>query len=202
MNTIQAIAVATSLAFSAGAMAQTMSKDQHKAAEKNIMAEYKVAKTSCDSFAGNTKDICVAEAKGKEKIAKAELEAQYNPSEKNRYKARVAKAEAEYAVAMEKCDDQNGNAKDVCVKQAKAAKVAAKADAKAQKKTAAANETADEKSAKAQRKANDENADTNKDAASDKRDANYTVAKEKCDAFAGDEKANCIKQAKARFGKS
>ena len=42
----------------------------------------------------------------------------------------IAKAEAEYAVAKERCDDQAGNAKDVCVKEAKSAQTAAKANAR------------------------------------------------------------------------
>ena len=40
------------------------------------------------------------------------------------------KAEAEYNVAKEKCDDLSGNAKDVCVKDAKAARAAAESQAK------------------------------------------------------------------------
>jgi len=51
-------------------------------------------------LSGNTKDICIAEAKGKEKVAKAELEARNEPTAKNRYDALIAKAEADYAVAM------------------------------------------------------------------------------------------------------
>ena len=42
--------------------------------------------------------------------------------------------EADYKVAMEKCDDKAGNLKDVCIKEAKAAMKSAKADAKANKK--------------------------------------------------------------------
>jgi hypothetical protein len=46
----------------------------------------------------------------------------------------MAKAEADYDVAKEKCDDQSGNAKDVCKKDAKAAFTSAKADAKSTRK--------------------------------------------------------------------
>ncbi len=68
--------------------------------------------------------------KGAEKVAKAELDARYKPSDKAAYKAREAKADADYEVAKEKCDDLSGNAKDVCVKDAKAAHVSAKENAK------------------------------------------------------------------------
>ena len=198
---INAIAMAIGLAFSAGAMAQTMSKDEYKSAKDGIAAEYKSAKAACGSLAGNAKDICKAEASGNEKVAKAELEAKYKPSVEARYKVRVARANADYAVAREKCDDAAGNVKNVCVKEAKVAAVAAKADAKAQMKSANANETAAETSAKASSKAREQGADARQDAASDKRDADYAVAKEKCDAFAGDAKTNCLNEAKARFGK-
>lgn len=55
MNTINAIAVAISFVFSAGAMAQSMSKDQYKAAKTGTAAEYKSARAACGSLAGNRK---------------------------------------------------------------------------------------------------------------------------------------------------
>lgn len=198
---IKVIALAVSMAFSAGAMAEGMSKASYKADKARISAEYKVDKAGCASLSGNPGDICVAEAKGKEKIAKAELEASYEPSRKSRYEAHVAKAEADYAVANEKCDDLAGNAKDVCVKEAKAAKIAAKADAKAQMKTSDAIATARKDSAESRSKANEQATEAHKDATAFKIDADYKVAKEKCDGLAGNAKDVCVKEAKARFGK-
>jgi hypothetical protein len=46
-------------------------------------------------------------------------------------KVAVAKAEAEYEVAKERCDDKSGNDKDICQKEAKATEAKAKAAAKA-----------------------------------------------------------------------
>jgi hypothetical protein len=198
---INVIALAVSLAFSAGAMAQSLSKNDYKAGQDKITAENKLAKAGCASLSGNPKDICVAEAKGKERVAVAELEARYKPTSKSHYQARVAKAEADYAVAKERCDDMAGNAKDVCVKEAKAAETAAKADAKAQMETADANATANEKTDQAHSKANEQSADARKDAAAAKLDAEYKAAKEKCDTYAGDTKDRCQDQAKTRFGK-
>lgn len=188
---INAIALAVSLVFSTGAMAEGMSKDDFKAGKDKISAEYKVAKVRCDSFSANAKDICVAEAKGKAAVGKAELRDSYTPSVKTRYQARVAKAEADYAVAQQRCDDKAGNVKDVCSKEAKAAQTVAKADAKERMKTLDANAVASAKSATA-----------HQDATADKRDAGYAVAKEKCDTYSGDAKDSCMKQAKADFGKS
>ena len=132
---IKVITLAVSLAFSAGAIAQSMSKSDYKSSKDKIAAQYKMAKADCASLSGNTKDICVAEAKGKEHVAKAELDDSYKPTAKTHYKVRVAKAEADFDVAKERCDEMAGNAKDVCMKEAKAAHVAAKADAKVQIKT-------------------------------------------------------------------
>ena len=69
------------LAFSAGAMAETMSKSDYQANKDSIKAQYKAAKEKCDALSGNANDICEAEAKGQENVAKAELEAKYEPSE-------------------------------------------------------------------------------------------------------------------------
>jgi len=198
---INAIALAVSLAFSAGALAEGLSKADYKAGKDKIAAEYKMAKAACATLSGNPNDICIAEAKGKEKTAKAELEVSYNPTRKTRYQALVAKAEADYAVAKERCDDMTGNAKDVCVKEAKAAQTTAKADAKAQYETQDAKATAKEKSAEARSDAKAKTADANKDAAADKLAAEYAVAKEKCDTYAGNAKDRCLEQAKTRFGK-
>ena len=45
---------------------------------------------------------------GKQKVADAELEAAYKPGAKNTYEVSVAKADANYAVANERCDDKDG----------------------------------------------------------------------------------------------
>jgi len=139
---IHAIVVAISLVFSAGAMAQSMSKAEYKSAKDGIVADYKSANTACASMSGNAKDICRAEAKGKENVAKAELEARFAPSNKNRYAVSIAKAKADYSVAKEKCDDKSGNDKTACVKDAKAAESRAMANAKAQLKSADASKPA------------------------------------------------------------
>lgn len=181
-SSISAIALAIGLAFSTGAMAQQMSRSEYTLHKDAIQADLKTAKSGCDALSANAKDICIAKAEGSEKVAAAELEARYQPTDKTRYDVGVAKAEAAYAIAKEQCDDKAGNAKDVCLKEAKAAHTAAKADAKM--------------------KAKELSTDARQDAVEEKREANYEVAKEKCDAFAGSAKDSCLAEAKARFGKS
>jgi hypothetical protein len=159
--------------------AATMSKVDYKAGKTRISATYKSDKAACAALVSNAKDVCIEEAKAKEKVALAELEFSYTGKAKDQNKVMVAKAESAYAVAKERCDDQTGNAKDVCVKEAKAVEVKALADAKMAK----------------------EIGESKKDAAADKRDADYKVAMEKCDALSSDAKSSCVSAAKANFGK-
>ena len=172
--------IAAALLALPAAQAVAMTKDEYKADKTRISADYKAGKQACATQSGNAKDICVKEAKGKEKVARAELENIYVPTDKNRNKVLVAKAESAYAVAKERCDDKSGNDKDVCVKEAKAVQVKSLADAKMGKQIGAAR----------------------KEGADDKRNADYKVAAEKCDAMAGDAKTSCVASAKARFGKT
>lgn len=178
-NLKASLVVAALLSFSV-AQAATISKAEYKADKTRISADYKADKAACAALAGNAKDICVEEAKAKEKVARAELEYSYSGKAADQTKVLMAKAKSAYAVAKEKCNDQAGNAKDVCVKEAKAVEVKALADAKLGKKIGEAK----------------------KEASDDKMDANYKVALEKCDALAGEAKTSCIAAAKAKFGKN
>ncbi len=184
------IALAASLFFSAGAMAESLSKSDYKVGKTRISAEYKTDKAACDALSGQPKDLCVVQAKGKEKVARADLEVRYKSTPKTRYEAHAAKADADHAVAMAHCDELAGNAKDVCAKEAKSVQTTLKADAKARMKTTDANVTAGEKAT-----------DARKDATADKLKAQYDVAKEKCGSQAGDAKTQCLERAKADFGK-
>jgi len=168
-----------------------ISKDAYDLAVKNADAQNKMDKDACSSRGGNAKDICLAEANGKEKVAKADAEAAYKNTPKVREDAYVTRAEATYNVAKEKCDQLAGNPKDVCVKEANAVLVKAKADAKVDRVTADTRHDAATKQA-----------DAVKDANADKRNADYKVAIEKCDALAGTAKDSCISNAKVQYGKS
>lgn len=199
MNRLNLTALSAALCFalSTSAIGATaaMSRPEFKAEKEKISAKYKEDKAACKAMTGNAKDICMEEAKGHEKVAKAELDARYKPSARHDNDVRMAKAKADYNVAKEKCDDKTGNDKDVCKKEAKAAYEASKGHAKvADAKEKAAADSGTVQSAKV--------TDAKRDAAHDKRDADYAVAKEKCDAMTGTAKANCIKSAKARFGQS
>jgi len=171
--------------------ATPISKDAYDTVVKNADMQYKTDKDACASRSGNAKDICLAEASGKEKVAKADAEAAYRNTPKLREDARVTRAEATYNVAKEKCDEVSGNSKDVCVKEASAVLVKAKADAKVDRVAAETRLDADTKQA-----------DARNEATKNKRDADYKVAIEKCDALAGTAKDSCVTGAKAQYGKS
>jgi hypothetical protein len=168
-----------------------ITKDAYDAAVRNADAQGRMDRDACSARSGNVKDICLAEANGKEKVAKADAEAAFKNTPTALESSRVARGEATYGVAKEKCDDLAGNTKDVCVKEADAALVKAKADAKVDRVAADARQDAATKQADARKEAN-----------TDKRDADYKVAIEKCDAFAGPAKDSCVGTAKAQYGKS
>ena len=117
--TMTAIAAAIAATFGEPSAAG-MSKPDYLSSKDRIAAEYKTAKAACEPLSSNAKDVCMAQAKGGEKVALAELTASYQPTVKARYDARLAHAEADYSVAKEKCDALAGAAKDACVGSAKA----------------------------------------------------------------------------------
>jgi hypothetical protein len=181
MNTfkIPMLLLAAWLALPLAVHGATMGKEDYAASKDRIEADYKADKEACEALKGNANDVCMEQAKAKEKVARAELG--YNASGKasDQNKVLVTRAETSYAVAKEMCDDKGGNDKDVCLKEAKAAETKALADAKAGKQIGEARS----------------------EAADDKRDAEYKVAIEKCDALSGDAKSACVASARTRFSK-
>lgn len=114
--------IAAALALGTASFAQAADKADrkvHNADEERIESEYKLAKEKCDAMSGNQKDICVAEAKAKEKVAKAENDAKHakDPS-KEQAKVQRVRADAQYDVAKQRCEELKANEKDVCMKEA------------------------------------------------------------------------------------
>jgi hypothetical protein len=126
------IALAIALAFGIGPAfaADAMSRDAYKAEKDKIEAQARSDKKACEPMKDNAKDICQAEAKAREKIAKAELDSQNKPGPRADEKVRMMKAEGAYEVAKEKCEDQKGDGMVACKRDAKATYDKAKIDAK------------------------------------------------------------------------
>jgi hypothetical protein len=94
-------------------------KDQNKLMVAKAKAGYDVAKEKCDDFKGNEKDVCVKQAKAVEvkALADAKMGKQIGEAKTD---AAADKRDADYKVALEKCDAMTGDAKSGCVTAAKA----------------------------------------------------------------------------------
>jgi len=104
-------------------------KARESARVAHAQATYDVAIQRCDDLAGNTKDVCVKEAKAALVKGKSDAKVDRVAADTNREAvttqaearkdASADKREAEYKVAIEKCDALAGAAKDACVSAAK-----------------------------------------------------------------------------------
>jgi hyperosmotically inducible protein len=141
MKTLIATLLATA-ATSSFAFAPTAALNHDPATYRNVTqkaaADYKTATAKCTGLSGNDKDVCTAEAKAARARAEADAIAQYNNTEKGRASSRKKVADADYALAKQKCDGQSGAAKDSCMDNAKAVHTAALADVKADREVTAA----------------------------------------------------------------
>jgi len=161
------------------ALAADGAKASYKAAEDVADATYKADTAKCEDLSGNGKEVCIKQAKATREHTRQDAKAEYKNTPKALSDARKSEADADYAVAKEKCDALAGNAKDVCVKQAKADETNAVANANVQK---------DVSKVKA-------------DAREERADARYKVALAKCDGLAGTAKEDCVTVAKAELNK-
>jgi hypothetical protein len=190
-----AISAVITLALGTGVVAESMSQDDYKAARDRIETTFRADKRRCDSMSGNAKDICHAEAAGREKIAKAELEARHNPTRELRYEARMIKAASEYETARERCDDRTGNTKQICLDQAAAARAEAETNARSEfRLPGTAN--GGEDFAGISREAYGEDA-----AAATGDAAEYESAKRRCMDLEGPARKRCLDNAKAQHGR-
>lgn len=92
--------------------------DRNKVADVKAKSAYAVAKEKCDDQTGNAKDVCVKEAKAVEIKALADAKLVKDTGEA-RTDANADKINADYKVAIEKCDALAGDAKSACVNAAK-----------------------------------------------------------------------------------
>lgn len=112
------IAATMVLAFGCTALAQQplspTERQAKDAEEQRIEDQAKAEKAQCQRLEGNAEDVCEAQAKAKEKIAKAVLDAKYDPSPRNQRRAASMKAEGEFEVAKQRCGDRGAAARDKC----------------------------------------------------------------------------------------
>jgi len=120
---LRLLALATGLAFGTVAGAEDMTYAQYESEEKDLGARLEEAGTRCDAYVANARDVCLAEARGRQSVARAELRAQYQPGARNLRRVLRARADAIYAVAIERCDDEKGEDKIACVREAEVTRV-------------------------------------------------------------------------------
>jgi len=137
--------IATLLATAAGtcfAQAPTVGLNHdasiYRNATQKAASDYKAATEKCEAMSGNGKDICMAEAKVARVRGENQALAKYSTSPKSHEKALSNVADAEFALAKEKCDDKEGADKDSCMDNAKSVHTAALADAKADRSASTA----------------------------------------------------------------
>ena len=104
-------------------------KARENARVAHAKATYAVSKEKCDDLSGNAKDVCVKEAKAALVRAKADAkvdrvatDSKVDATQKTaeaRKDAAADKRDADYKVAVEKCDALAGASKDSCVRDAK-----------------------------------------------------------------------------------
>jgi hypothetical protein len=136
MRDILGIAIAIAAFTAADATATPLSKDEYKLGKARVAAEYQADRQKCGAHVGNPAQLCVARARGAQKVGEAELEAAYKPTPANNYAAAIARADATYGIAKEECDNKKrGEERKSCVKDAKAAQDRAKAEAAATRKS-------------------------------------------------------------------
>ena len=163
------------------------SKDAYTLATTKAEAQYTIDKEACAPRSGNAKDECVAKAKGKENVAKAEATAAHENTSKARENVRVARAQASYDVAIEKCDALPGNRKDACARDAKAELIKGKAHAKV-----------DRVASDVRRDTMSQPTEARNDANADSREAGIKTASEKCDSLTGVANRDCPSNAETQ----
>lgn len=110
-----------------------MGKAAYETALKRIEAQSRADERTCKRAKGHARDLCEAQAEGREKAEKAKLEARYKPGPEAVQDAKVAVAEANYAVEMVKCEPLKGRAQSRCEDRAKAGRQAAERQARVEK---------------------------------------------------------------------
>lgn len=157
--------LATSTAFAA-----PIDKTEYLKTQNQISKDYSASKAACKPLTQYAKDVCIEQAKGKEKVARAEVTSRYTGASKDAKNIHIVKADTTFSLAKELCNDKAVNTKDLCIAQAKATHTEA---IRAAEMTTEVMDSSHDRS---------------------------KAAKEKCDAFFGETKDKCVANAKSQYG--
>jgi hypothetical protein len=168
---------------------KALSRDDVKAQKVRIEEQYDQAQSRCRRVQGHARELCNEQARGERDVQQAELQFQAEPTGDNDQKLRVARAEAAYSLALVRCKDMDGQARDVCRKDAKSVFNEAKAEAKLQREVS-------EQELRSAVTVRDRTAQQEKLA-----ETEFNAARERCEILPGEGRANCLLDAKKRYGK-
>ena len=168
---------------------KALTRDDVKAQKVRIEEQYDQAQTRCRRVQGHARELCNEQARGERDVQQAELQFQAEPTGDNDQKLRVARAEAAYSLALVRCKDMDGQARDVCRKDAKSVFNEAKAEAKLQREVS-------EQELRSAVTVRDRTAQQEKLA-----ETEFNAARERCEILPGEGRANCLLDAKKRYGK-
>jgi len=123
--------------FCTGALAgpPDMSLADYLAVKRQLSMEHRAERAGCRAKPSRMHEVCLAEAIGRDWIAKRDLEVAYRSTPRSRFEAQAARADARFWLARAHCDDVRRPGRIGCLQEAKAVHVAALAEAGARQKT-------------------------------------------------------------------
>jgi hypothetical protein len=110
-----AILTIIGLVFCTGLMAENMNDYEYTAAEKSNISEHNSATINCEAVVDIDKGICIEVAKSRKIAAEAKLTAA-PPSNEANYNLSIAKGNAEYEFALQKCKSNTISTRENCKK--------------------------------------------------------------------------------------
>jgi hypothetical protein len=176
----QYLVIVAAMAGASLTQASTLTREDYDAEKTRIEDAYRAGDARCGVLAGHARDACVQDAKFNEKVALANLEYRFTGTKSDERTYMTVKAEADAAVAKEKCEVRTGSDKAACLKEASSARAKSLPDVKRVK----------------------ESPNTGNSAGKHAQGPDYEVALKRCDGFDGENKTACIVSVKAKFGKS
>ena len=96
-----------------------MSPSDYSLGKRAIEAETRLALARCREAAPAQRDVCKAEARGEERIKKAELGARYHGTVTAQDDVRIARSKALYDVARARCSVRTGEERVDCLRAAR-----------------------------------------------------------------------------------
>jgi hypothetical protein len=166
-----------------------LGEDEVKAQKVRIEEQFDQAQARCKRLQGPPRELCNEQARGERDVQAAQLQLRRQPTPENDEKVRLAKAEAAYSQSLVKCKGYDGQARRVCRADAKSTFEAARTEAKLQRdvvaQTLRSENTVRDRATAQQLRA----------------EVEYNRLRERCETLPAEGRANCLAEARLRFGK-